>query len=78
MGTHPSGFKSLKMDWKWGRYGAGTREGSIVIFSKKIEANYHSSSSCVFCIAPLLLTLKRTFCSPPVQASSHTKIAQFD
>jgi hypothetical protein len=41
-----------------GRYAAKTRAGSKDIFFKKIEANYCSSSCCVLCIAPLLLTLK--------------------
>jgi hypothetical protein len=31
------------------KYGAGTRErGLELFFFKKIEVNYHSSSSCVF------------------------------
>jgi hypothetical protein len=33
------------------------KRGVELIF-KKIEANYRSSSSCVFCAAPLQLTLK--------------------
>jgi len=37
------------------------REGSKALFSKKIEANYHSSSSCVFCVAPLPSDAQRTF-----------------
>jgi hypothetical protein len=38
--------------------GLELRDMARAIFSKKIEANYHSSSSYVFCVAPLLLTLK--------------------
>jgi hypothetical protein len=32
--------------------------GLELFFSKKIDVNYHTSSSCVFCVVPLLLTLK--------------------
>jgi hypothetical protein len=32
--------------------------GQKLYFQKKIEANYHSSSSCVFCVAPLSMMLK--------------------
>jgi hypothetical protein len=53
----PICFKSLRKEEKVGRYRAETKEGSKKKF-KKIEADYCSSSSYVFCIAPLLLTLK--------------------
>ncbi len=53
----PSGFKSLKMNKKWEKYAIGTREESKAIF-KKSEANYQSSTSCVFCVAPLLMMFK--------------------
>jgi hypothetical protein len=33
-------------------------KGLELFFQKKFEANYHSAFSCVFCISPLLLTLK--------------------
>jgi hypothetical protein len=33
-------------------------ERSLELFSKILKANYHSSSSSVFFVAPLLLTLK--------------------
>ncbi len=46
------------MDKIEGRYGARTNEGSTIIFSKKIETNYHSSSTCVLFVAPLFLTFK--------------------
>jgi len=34
------------------------RDLEVVFQKNKIEANYHSSSSYVFCIAPLLTTFK--------------------
>jgi hypothetical protein len=37
--------------------GAKIEEGFRVFFSK-IEANYHSSSSCLLCVAPLFFMLK--------------------
>jgi hypothetical protein len=46
-------------------------------FFKFFEANYHSSSSCVFGMGPLLLTLK-DICSPPLCTSNDTKMTQFD
>jgi hypothetical protein len=45
---HSSSFKSLKMDLKWGKYGAQTREGSRAIFSNFFEINYHWFFSFVF------------------------------
>jgi len=31
-----------------------------VIYLKKIELNYHSPSSCVFCVGPLPLTFQKS------------------
>jgi hypothetical protein len=52
-------------------------EASLESFFKFFEANYHSCSSCVFCVAPLLVTSKN-ICSPPVCMSNNIKIAQLD
>jgi hypothetical protein len=45
--------------------------------SKIFEANYHSSSSCVFCIDPLLLALKECFVCLQIAHPMTQKITQF-
>jgi hypothetical protein len=46
------------------------QERGLKLFFKKIETNYDSSSSRIFCVAPLFL-------SPPIYASNDKKITQF-
>jgi hypothetical protein len=41
--------------------------------SKIFEANYHSSSSCVFCNDPFTSGAQRMFCMPPDCTSNDTK-----
>jgi hypothetical protein len=48
----------LKMRKIWG---LKLERGLELIFSKKIETNYHLSSSCVFFVASLLTNSQRTF-----------------
>ncbi len=69
----PSGFKSLKMDLKWKKYEAGTKEGSKAIVSKKLKQNM-THPLCVFSALPCYKHSKN-ICSPSVCMSDDTKIA---
>ncbi len=52
-------------------------EGVWKYFFKFFKANYHSSSSCVFGVGPLLL-IQKDVCSPQLCTSNDTKMTQLD
>jgi hypothetical protein len=54
--------------WGW------NLERSKIKISKTIGANYHSSSSCIYYIAPLNFNMKKH----QIFTSNDAKIAQFD